>query len=235
MEDNLVKIVKKSEVKDGIYKISVATNKLLSAKAGEYINVKVIDESGIDTYKKVPIFNIDKESQIAEFIIENNDQDSKIISEYEIGDLIEVIGPDGTAFDTETKYNSVSIIGEGFSSFPLYEIAKELKGNAALNVYMEFNTKKDVVLEREIEEIGVNKLCITTIDGSYKEPGKVSRFMMQDINEHMVEKIFASGSKEFLKEIKDFANEKGIACEAIIDGKAFQDGFVVNLKEENLD
>lgn len=233
--DLLVKIVKKSEIGKGLYKFSLASNELLNGKAGEYIEVRVVDGSGIDTYKKVPIFNIDKESQIVEFIVDSADEDSKIISGYEIGDLIGAKGPKGDSFDTETKYNSVSIIAEGKNAFPIYEVAKELKGNASLNVYLEFNSKDDVVLEREIEEIGVNKLCITTIDGSYKESGNVSRFMMQDIKEHMVEKIFATGSKEFLKDIKAFAEENKIKVEAIIDNKSTENGFVVDLKNESLD
>jgi hypothetical protein len=59
--------------------------------------------------------------------------------------------------------------------------------------------------------------------------------MMQDIKEHMVEKIFATGSKEFLKDIKAFAEENKIKVEAIIDNKSTENGFVVDLKNESLD
>ncbi len=225
MEDNLVKLVKKVELKKDTYKYSFASNDFNESKPGQFLKVRVLDESGIDTYKAFPIFNVDKENSIVEIIFKADDEDSKLIAGYELGDLIELEGPFGTCFDTETKYNSVSIISDGEHPEAIYELTKALKGNASLNVYLAFENEKDVFLERELEEIGLNKLCITTMDGSYKEKGNAIDFMKTDVSEHMVEKIFASGAKEFLSSVKSFADEKGIPCEMFIN-KMNEDGPV---------
>lgn len=230
-EELLVKLVKKVELKDNMYKFSFASNSFNDACPGQFLKVRVVDESGIDTYKAFPIFNIDRENSIVEIIFSAVDQDTKIIKDYEMGDLVNIEGPFGTSFDSKTKYNSVSIISEGKNPSPIYELTKELKGNASLNVYLAFNTEKDVLLERELEEIGLNKLCITTLDGSYKEKGNAIDFMKTDISEHMVEKIFACGSKEFLENVKAYSDEKGISCEMFIENNMNENGPVISSKD----
>lgn len=66
-----------------------------------------------------------------------------------------------------------------------------------MNVYLGFRNKDLVTCEKEFESIGLNKLVVTTDDGSYKEKGFAIDFMKKDNEEHKLDAIFACGPTRY--------------------------------------
>ena len=186
-------LLRKSELVSGIFKYTVKAPEIAKyAKAGQFLEIKVSETGEPFLRRPISIYNINKDEGEVEFIFQVKGRGTELLSKIEIGKEIDIMGPLGKGNYDVKEYNNVAIIGGGIGIYPLYELTKELKGKANLNVYLGFRDKSLVTCEKEFEEIGLNKLLITTDDGSYKEKGFAIDFMKKDIEEHKVDMIFAS-------------------------------------------
>ena len=211
-------LLKKEMLIDGIYKFSVKSPEIAnSARAGQFLEIKVSETGEPFLRRPISIYNIDKENGIVEFIFQVKGRGTEILADRKIGDLIDIMGPLGFGGFKVQEYNNVAIIGGGIGTYPLYELVKELKGKANLNVYLGFRDKSLVTCEKEFEEIGLNKLVVTTDDGSYKEKGYAIDFMKKDIEEHKVDMIFACGPLPMLKAVRAYAIENNIPCQISLE------------------
>lgn len=200
-----VKLVKKEQLKDDIFKFSVESEEMCKlAKPGQFLEIKVCN--GIEPILRRPIsiYNIDEKNNLVEFIFQVKGKGTKILSEVEEGKEIDIIGPVGNGVFDIKKYKNVAIIGGGIGIFPLYELAKRLKecsyyedktnnidkinnthieekqSEININTYLGFRNKELVTLENEFEKVSTN-LIITTDDGSYKEKGFAIDKLREDI------------------------------------------------------
>ncbi len=219
-----VKLVNKEKLKDDIYKFSVESEEMCKlAKPGQFIEIKVL--KGVDPLLRRPIsiFNVDKGKNWLEFIFQVKGKGTKILSEVEVGQDIDIIGPIGNGVFDIKKYENVAIIGGGIGVFPLYELAKKLgeAGSKSINTYLGFRSKDFVTLENEFENVSSN-LVITTDDGSYKEKGFAIDKLREDIEKQALEGkateiIFACGPLPMLKAVQQFAIEKNIPCQLSLE------------------
>lgn len=212
------KLVKKEMLVDGIYKFSVEAPQIAKdAKPGQFLEIQVSETGEPFLRRPISIFNLDRENGIVEFIFQVKGKGTELLALKQIGDMIDIMGPLGFGSFKVQEYNNVSIIGGGIGTYPLYELTKELKGKANLNVYLGFRDKSLVSCEKEFEAIGLNKLVVTTDDGSYKEKGFAIDFMKKDIEEHKVDMIFACGPLPMLRAVREYAMKENIPCQISLE------------------
>lgn len=211
-------LVRKEMLVDGIYKFSVKAPEIANqARAGQFLEIKVSETGEPFLRRPISIYNIDKDAGEVEFIFQIKGRGTELLAERKIGDLIDIMGPLGFGAFKVQEYKNVAIIGGGIGTYPLHELTKQLKGKANLNVYLGFRDKSLVTCEKEFEAIGLNKLVITTDDGSYKEKGYAIDFMKKDIEENAVDMIFACGPLPMLKAIRAYAIENNIPCQISLE------------------
>ena len=219
-----VKLVNKEKIKDDIFKFSVESEEMCNlAKPGQFLEIKVL--KGIEPLLRRPIsiYNVDKEKNWLEFIFQVKGKGTKILSEVEVGQDIDIIGPIGNGVFEVKKYKNPAIIGGGIGVFPLYELEKQLKlaGTENINTYLGFRSKDFVTNEEEFAKIS-SKLTITTDDGSYKEKGFAINKLKEDIeaqelSENKIDMIFACGPLPMLKAVQQLAIEKNIPCQLSLE------------------
>ena len=219
-----VKLVNKEKIKDDIFKFSVESEEMCKlAKPGQFLEVKVL--KGIEPLLRRPIsiYNVDKEKNLLEFIFQVKGKRTKILSEVEIGQEIDIVGPIGNGVFKIDNYKNAAIIGGGIGVFPLYELAKQLKivGSENVETYLGFRSKDFVTNEEEFDKVS-NKLVITTDDGSYKEKGFAINKLREDIEEkekngEKLDIIFACGPLPMLKAVQSLALEKNIPCQLSLE------------------
>ena len=211
-------LLKKEMLIDGIYKFSVKSPEIASAaRAGQFLEIKVSETGEPFLRRPISIYNVEKEEGIVEFIFQVKGRGTELLADRKVGDLIDIMGPLGFGTFKVEEYKNVAIIGGGIGTYPLYELTKELKGKANLNVYLGFRDKSLVSCEKEFEAIGLNKLVVTTDDGSYKEKGYAIDFLKKDIEEHSVDMIFACGPLPMLKAVRAYAIENNIPCQISLE------------------
>ncbi len=209
------KLVKKEKLREDIFKFSVESTEIAkTAKAGQFLEIRVTDEIEPLLRRPISIYNI--EGNLVEFIFQVKGKGTEILKEREIGEYIDILGPLGRGtFDYKNKKN-IAIIGGGIGVFPLYELAKEAKENSKVNIYLGFRNKELVLLEDEFRKVS-DKLVITTDDGSYKEKGFAIDFLKQDAENEKIDGIYACGPLPMLKAVQSFAKEKNIPCQISLE------------------
>ena len=206
-------LINKEQLTSDIYKISVKAPGIIEdAKPGNFIEIRVSDQTEPFLRRPISIYNLDRENGILEFIFQVKGKGTEILAKKKIGDLIDTVGPIGYGTFKYENYNNLAIIGGGIGVFPLYELAKcAKKDNKNVNIYLGFRNKEYVVLEDEFKNVSDN-LTITTDDGSYSEKGFAINFLERDIEAGKVDSIYACGPLPMLKAVQKLAVEKKMAC-----------------------
>lgn len=216
----LAELVKKEQLKPDIFKFSVkAPNIVKNSKPGNFIEIRVTDQTEPFLRRPISIYNLDRENGILEFIFQVKGKGTKILAQREVGSQIDIVGPIGYGTFQYENYENLAIIGGGIGVFPLYELAKCAKqANKNVTTYLGFRSKDFVVLENEFKEVS-NKLVLTTDDGSYAEKGFAINYLEKDIEEGKIDSIYACGPLPMLKAVQKLALEKDIPCQISLEEK----------------
>ena len=208
-------ILKIEKLIEGIYKFTLKAEEIAkNAKAGNFIEIQVSTTGEPFLRRPISIYNIDGDN--IEIIFQVKGKGTEILSNKRIGDKINVLGPLGYGTFSVKEYKKVAIIGGGIGTYPLYELAKELKGKADVTMYMGFRNKDLVTLEKEFKDV-CNKVVITTDDGSYMQKGFALDVLKSDCMQEKPDMIFACGPLPMLKAVQSFANENNIPCEMSLE------------------
>ena len=210
--DEKAKLINKVQIKEDLFKYTLQTENIAkNAKPGNFIEMKVADTSTVFLRRPISIFNIDGNN--IEVIFQVKGKGTKCLSEKQVGDEIDILGPLGLGTFEVDNFDKVAIIGGGIGVFPLYELAKQLKGKTKINTYLGFRSKDFVVVEDEFKAVS-DKLIITTDDGSYGEKGFAIDFLKRDEKPDM---IYACGPLPMLKAVKTYADENYIKCQISLE------------------
>lgn len=181
---------------------------------GQFIEIRVTDEIEPLLRRPISIHNI--EGNILEFIFQVKGKGTEILSEKKIGEEIDILGPLGHGtFDFKDKKN-IAVIGGGIGIFPLYELAKQAKGQATVNMYLGFRNKDFVLLENEYKAVS-DKFVLTTDDGSYGEKGFAINFLKEDIEKGNIDGIYACGPLPMLKAVQELAKNTNTPCQISLE------------------
>ena len=211
------KLIDKELLKEDIVKLKISSKEVAeNAKPGQFIEIKVADNTEQFLRRPISIYDVDKEKGEIEFIFQIKGKGTQILATKKVGDEIDLLGPLGYGTFEIEDYKKVSIIGGGIGTFPLYYLTKALKGKADTTVYIGFRNKELVTLEKEFEEIS-NKLVLTTDDGSYKEKGYAIEFLKEDAKKEKPDMIFACGPLPMLRAVREFAIENNIPCQISLE------------------
>ncbi len=210
------KLIVKEQLKPNLFKFGIKSKEIADiAKPGQFLEIKVSE--GIDPFLRRPIsiYNIDKQKEIVEFIFQIKGKGTEILSERNIGEEIDIMGPVGDGTFEIMQNKKVAILGGGIGVFPLYELAKNLK-ESEVNIYLGFRNKDAVVLEDEFRKVS-NQLIISTDDGSYGVSGFAIDELKKDLQEKQIDFIYACGPLPMLKAIRELSIEKNIPCQVSLE------------------
>lgn len=212
-----IKLLEKKKLNENVFLYKCLAPEIAKqAKAGQFVELKTTKTYEPFLKRPISIHNIDKENGIIEFIFQVRGRGTQFLSEYEVNDEIETVGPLGdNGFEVKNCKN-IAILGGGIGIFPLYELAKENKDNIRINTYLGFRNKDLVLLEDEFKSVSTN-LIIATDDGSYGKNGFALDYLKNDFEKEKFDGIFACGPLPLLKRIKEFAESNGIYCQLSLE------------------
>ena len=117
------KVLDKIQLKEDVYHFKVDAPEIVEiAKPGHFIEIRVSKNTEPFLRRPISIHNIDKEKGILEFIFQVKGEGTKILSERNIDEEIDMIGPLGSGTFKYDKYQNIAAIGGGIGIFPLYEL-----------------------------------------------------------------------------------------------------------------
>lgn len=212
------KLLSKEEIIPGIFKFGIKADDIIkTAKPGNFIEIKVNNNIEPFLRRPISIYNMNKEEGILEFIFQVKGKGTQILSERNVGELIDIIGPLGYGTFKYENYQNLAIIGGGIGIFPLYELAKLAKNDGKnVNTYLGFRNKEMLMLEEKFKEVS-SKLSITTDDGSYGYKGFAIDLLKEDIERKKIDCIYACGPLPMLKKVQELSIEKNIPCQISLE------------------
>ena len=213
-------LIRKEKIINGVYKYSVKADEIVKkSKPGNFIEIRVNNQIEPFLRRPISIYNLEKEEGILEFIFQVKGKGTQILSEKEIGEKIDIIGPLGYGTFEFEKYSNIAILGGGIGIFPLYELAKEAKvQNKKVDIYLGFRNKELVMLEKEFENVS-DQLLIVTDDGTYKNKGFAIDYLIENNKKERYDCIYACGPIPMLKAIQKYSNENNINSQISLEEK----------------
>ena len=209
MKKETAKILSQNKIADGIYSMWIETSAAKEAKPGQFIDAYVNDDSKL-LPRPISICEVKDDSLRIVYRVVGGG--TKIMSTYQEGDEIQIIGPLGNGFDM--RDGKAILVGGGIGIPPMVELAKNLSEKIGKeNVISVMGYRDELFLTDELEQFST--LVIATEDGSTGIKGTV----IDALDENGVDGdvMYACGPIPMLKALKDWANSKDIECQISLE------------------
>ena len=152
-----------------------------------------------------------------ELVVAPHGQGSRWLCQRAVGDLVDFIGPLGTAFGIPTVNANAMLVGGGYGSAPLFALAELLK-NKGCRVDMVLGASTATKIYAPLEgKRSVSSLTLTTNDGSTGIHGQISEAIPRLIREFGTEVIYSCGPMGMLAAVAKIAEEFNLVHQCAVE------------------
>lgn len=206
-----VKVISSENIGKDIFSLWIESKDIsAAAKPGQFIDIYVADTAKL-LPRPISICEIDKSKNSLRMVyrVTGENTGTKLLSQLQEGDTLDVLGPLGNGFPLLEK--KAILIGGGIGVPPMLELAKQL--NCEKDIVVGY--REDLFLLEELKEQG--NVHIATEDGSVGTKGNV----LDAIREKSLsaDVIYACGPTPMLRAIKEYALEHKIECHISLEEK----------------
>ncbi len=183
------KVLSNVNLKEKIFEMKLEFNNKINAMAGQFVNISTMNSSML---LKRPISISKINNNVLTITYRVVGEGTKAISNFKIGDYVEVLAPLGNGFKI-VENKTCLLIGGGIGIPPLVELQDRLleKGNKVITVLA--SRSEDLLIYEE----KFKNLFITTDDGSKGFKGNVIEFLKQSNIEF--DTLYACGPSRMLQ------------------------------------
>lgn len=203
MQVQLVKVLENKNIAHNIFKMTMQGSIVENMnQAGQFVNIRVNNSNEFLLRRPISICEINKENNTFVMIYRAEGDGTKKISQIQIGEEIDVLGPLGNGYNIKSLESGQTalLVGGGIGVPPLYELAKKFREAGINTVHiLGFNNKRDVFYEEEFKKLG--QTFVATADGSYGEVGFVTDVIIK--NKLEFDKYYSCGPIPMLKALKE--------------------------------
>jgi len=177
------------------------------AKPGQFCNIKVSDTAFPLLRRPFSICDIDVD--VISFQFNLVGEGTKILSQKQKGDTIDIIGSLGVGFDFSGGFENALIIAGGIGAAPFPFLIKNFSEEKHIVSFLGGRSKKDII------EYKLKNIIVSTDDGSEGFHGNVVQLLDSEIHKYdnANTKIFACGPNSMLRALSEYSIEKGFDCE----------------------
>ncbi|MEM2855752.1 MAG: dihydroorotate dehydrogenase electron transfer subunit [Candidatus Nitrosocaldaceae archaeon] len=180
-----------------------------NAKAGQFIMVWLPSIDELPMSVMIP-YKYD-EKLYAAISVRKRGISSTYLYSRKKGDKIGVRGPYGRAF--EIKSERSLLVGGGTGLVPLIRLAKQSRCHTLI---MGARSKDEVIFEQLARSM-VDRVIVTTDDGSYGLKGFATDPLEELLKEERFDIIYTCGPEKMMKRVLEIANRYGIEAEASLE------------------
>ncbi|API93820.1 dihydroorotate dehydrogenase electron transfer subunit [Virgibacillus pantothenticus] len=165
---------------------------------GQFLHIHV---QGHMLRRPISIANVDASKNTITILFKILGEGTRKLSMYDVGDKIDVLGPNGNGFLLDnTTQASILLVGGGIGVPPLYYLAKKLtEQGTVVTAILGFQSKEHVFYEEKFRELG-NTIVVTN-DGTYGEKGYVTN--VSDEMLPIIDRYYSCGPLPMLKAVKE--------------------------------
>ena len=169
MKQGIFKIISNNNIAKNTYKMVLFGDTSAITNAGTFVNVKL---PSFTLRRPISVCDYDKNTLTLCYKVVGDG--TKQMSELTADKELDILTGLGNGYKIERSGNSPLLIGGGVGVPPLYNLAKKLIARGITpKVYLGFNSKEEVFLEKEFLSLGL-QVKVSTVDGSYGTKGFVT-------------------------------------------------------------
>lgn len=192
-----------------------------SARAGQFIHIRCT--KGLDPLLRRPfsLSSIDRQAGTVSLIYEVRGRGTRILSDYLVGQQVDLLGPLGKGFAIEhlTSEHQAVLVGGGIGAPPMAALGQALCDHGVKSVTTILGAaSKDKLLPEEIFQVNGSTVLVATDDGSQGHQGLVTDLLPPLVGEGAETcEVFACGPKGMLKAVGDYCLQQGIPCQLSLE------------------
>jgi dihydroorotate dehydrogenase electron transfer subunit len=191
------------------------------SKPGNFVAISVgREQSSLILRRAFAVYRSSDKSPMGgsiELVVAPHGQGSRWLGAQQVGDLVDMVGPLGTAFGIPTTTANTMLIGGGYGSAPLFALAEVLR-NHGCRVDMVLGARTENRIFAPLEgKRSVSSLTLTTDDGSTGIHGQISETIPRLIREFSTEAIYSCGPMGMLSAIAKIAEDFDLAHQCAVE------------------
>ena len=187
---------------------------------GQFVHVKLSQNNSInDPLLRRPFsfHDINKNTGNFSLVYEIVGKGTKLLTEFEAGDNINILGPLGQGFNLNFKSSQILIIGGGMGIVPLYYLTKKLEENNDITVILGGNSETNInYFIQTFNKLNVNTK-IATMDGSRGFEGNVIDLWNNFKNKSEFDFIYSCGPTPMLNAVQRQAQTLNISGQVSLE------------------
>lgn len=196
-----------------------------NSQPGQFVNVRCSEEFDPLLRRPLGVHAVSPKHKTFELLYEVVGKGTELLSNYSVGQEIDILGPLGTGFELKKDKKIAILVAGGMGIAPLLALASKLhmsNDKLQINILIGAKTKDLVLCEKECKAL-TDQVIVATDDGSYGKKGLVPDVLL-DILENKLEThnldtttIYSCGPKAMLKAVSEIAFQKKIDCQVSME------------------
>lgn len=168
-------------------------------QAGQFINILINQGKDHILRRPISIAEVDTNKKSLTMVFRVVGPGTEWLSQRQVGDQLNIIGPLGTGFQLPAKNSKVVVVGGGIGVPPLYQLVKELKQiTNDLTIILGFRNQADCFWVERFAKLG--QVLVATNDGSFGTKGFVTDLLDTKAN---YEYLYSCGPRGMLQALKN--------------------------------
>ena len=198
------KILSNEEVAEKIFRLTVDAPELAeNSRAGQFVQVKISDDFTL----RRPLGIASTSGGKVKIFYRAVGRGTEILSTRRAGESLNILGALGNGYSNFG--GKILLVGGGMGLAPLLCAAEKFSADVLLGG----RTKDEVTFWQEEFRPHVEKIFITTDDGSYAKKGFVIDLLPEVLSAEKYSAIFTCGPEIMMRGVAKIAAEKNIPCE----------------------
>jgi dihydroorotate dehydrogenase electron transfer subunit len=205
----LCQVIEKINIAKGIFDIKINSPELsYYSLPGQFLHVKC----GNNILRR-PISICDINGDIVRFLFDVRGEGTEWLSNVNIGDQLDILGPLGKGFDLLSPDKNAVFVGGGIGIYPLLATCKTY---ISPNIFLGFRNKSYVTLIKDFENYNA-KVNIATDDGSQGYHGLVTDLLDKYLLSSTTDVIYTCGPRLMMRKVAELSKKHNIRCQVSME------------------
>lgn len=198
------------------YLLKIKSNKCIeNSKPGQFFMLKCKNEITI-LRRPISLHYVDRKNQTLEFYFETKGKGTKEFSKLKKDDFIEIQGPLGNGFSTDTKNENILIIGGGMGIAPMKLTIEALAQNNYITFIAGARSQSHIKILDNFNLANI-PTHVATDDGSYGFHGNVVQVLENLLTQNKYDKILTCGPHKMMEALYNVARRENIKIEVSLE------------------
>ncbi|GAB6100716.1 dihydroorotate oxidase B electron transfer subunit [Halanaerocella petrolearia] len=211
-------IVSQTEICSNHFKMVINAPEIANQSLpGQFLHLKwAKDLKQSDPLLRRPIsFNsINQETGTITLIYRVIGRGTKLLSNLQAGDKIDLMGPLGESFSIPKSTDKVAVVGGGMGIAPLFPLVNQLLDlDKEVVVLLGANNKEQLLNLSEYQNLEID-LKVATMDGSYGHQGFVTGLLTELTD---IDYVYTCGPEIMMQKVQDWAKQEGVPGETSLE------------------